>query len=283
MVPAKDKMAEVQVAFKQRLPNFVSATGSAKTADRMVRIAIAAIGSNVHLMKCTAVSLARAAFRGAQLGLEPGSPLGEAYLVPYGDECQLVIGYRGLITLARRSGMVESIEAIAVHARDKFTYTYGLDSNLSHSPWMPPAPENYNDPAEFKAWMENSNPGPLVAVYAIARLKGGVSQYVVMTRAEVEKIRAESKQASSGPWVKHFDEMAKKTAIRRLVKYLPMSIELANAVSHDDAQETGEVFNVFGDDDDAGDGNGNGAAAPKQTATDKMKGALASAATPAAD
>ena len=216
MVPAKDKMAEVQVAFKQRLPNFVAATGNPKTADRMVRIAIAAIGSNVHLMKCTPVSLARAAFRGAQLGLEPGSPLGEAYLVPYGDECQLVIGYRGLITLARRSGMVESIEAIAVHARDKFTYTYGLDSNLTHTPWMPPPPENYNDPGEFKTWMDNSNPGPLVAVYAIARLKGGVQQYIVMTRAEVEKIRAESKQASSGPWVKHFDEMAKKTLNARL-------------------------------------------------------------------
>jgi recombination protein RecT len=277
MVPANEKMSMVQRAFKERLPNFVSATGNAKTADRMVRIAIAAIGQNTYLMKCTPVSLARAAFRGAQLGLEPGSPLGEAYLVPYGDECQLVIGYRGLITLARRSGMVESIEAIAVHARDRFEFNYGLDASLTHKPWMPPVPENYNDAAEFKAWMENSNPGPMIAVYALAHLKGGVKQYVVMTRAEVEKIRAGSKQSDRGPWKDHFDEMAKKTAIRRLVKYLPMSIELANAVSHDDAQETGEVFNVFGDDDDAAPDGGGGQQKPA-SATDKLKGSLAASA-----
>ena len=170
----------------------------------------------------------------AQLGLEPGGALGHAYLIPFdkrqkingrwetvSTEAQLIIGYRGMIDLARRSGQILSISARTVHVNDKFSYSYGLEETLEHSP------------------CETGDRGELTHVYAVARLKDGGVQFEVMSRADVEKVRALSKAGSSGPWVDHFDEMAKKTVIRRLFKYLPVSIELQKAVVMDERAEAG--------------------------------------------
>jgi phage RecT family recombinase len=192
--------------------------------ERVLRIVLGAASRNQTLLSCTPKSIALAVVTASQLGLEPGSPLGSAYLVPFKNrhtgryEATLIIGYRGLIDLARRSGEIESIEAHVVHEKDAFRCVFGLSPVLEHEP----------------AWTDD-DPGKLVAVYAVARLKGGQVQTEVMTRAQVDGIRKRSRAGSSGPWVSDYDEMARKTVVRRLCKYLPMSIEMESALVVEDA------------------------------------------------
>lgn len=197
------------------------------TADRLARIATTEIRKVPALAKCDQASFLGAIMQCAQLGLEPGGALGHAYLLPFENrrkgitEVQFIVGYRGMIDLARRSGQIVSLAARAVFQNDQFSYQYGLHEDLQHVP------------------CETGDPGPLTHVYAVAKLKDGGIQFEVMSRADVEKVRAQSKAGGNGPWVSHFEEMAKKTVIRRLFKYLPVSIELQQAVTQDERAESG--------------------------------------------
>lgn len=192
------------------------------SADRMARIATTEVRRVPKLLKCDAKSLFGAVIQASQLGLEPGGGLGHAYLVPYGNECQLIIGYRGMIDLARRSGQMVSLTGEAVYAKDRFEYELGLEPKLKHVP------------------STDEDRGALVYAYAIAHLVGGGVQFVVLPRSQVDGIRKRSKASSSGPWVTDYDAMAIKTAIRRLFKYLPVSIELQRAVALDEAADRGD-------------------------------------------
>lgn len=189
-------------------------------ADRMARVALTQCRTTPALMKCKPESLFGAIIQCSQLGLEPGNGLGHAYLLPYGQEVTLIIGYRGMIDLARRSGQIVSLEAHAVYQGDQFECTFGLDSTLKHQPdWQNP---------------NRTNADRLQFVYAVAKLKDGGTQFEVMSRAEVDGIRARSRAGRSGPWVTDYAAMALKTVIRRLFKYLPVSIELQQAVALDE-------------------------------------------------
>lgn len=190
------------------------------TADRILKVTLAATSRTPKLLECTQTSILQSVMQAAQLGLEPGGPLGHAYLVPYGAECQLIVGYRGLIDLARRSGQIDSIEARVVYERDKFKVSYGLNQVLEHEPFM------------------GDERGAVLCVYAIARIKDALPQVEVMSRAQVDVIRAMSKTGKFGPWKDHYEEMARKTVVRRLCKYLPLTIELAEALEADERGET---------------------------------------------
>lgn len=206
------------------------------TAERLLRIALTEVRKNPKLAECDTASFLGAIMQCAQLGLEPGGSMGHAYLIPFKNnrkgitECQFMIGYRGMIDLARRSGQIVSISARTVHEGDEFYYCYGLDETISHVP-------------------SPSGRGDLLFVYAVAKLKDGGVQFEVMSREEVEEIRNSSqgyKQAvkykdNSAPWIARFDEMARKTVIRKLFKYLPVSIELSQAVGLDEQNELGHA------------------------------------------
>lgn len=192
-------------------------------ADRFVRSAMIAVARTPKLLKCHPDTMYQALQTAATLGLEVSGVLGSAYLVPYGDAVQLIPGYRGLIALARQSGEVTSIDAYVVHEGDICHVKLGTEPTIEHEPKL------------------DGDPGKLRLVYAVAKLVGGGVQFVVMTKAEIEKIRSGSKAGNSGPWKDHYEEMAKKTAIRRLMKYLPLSVEkLARALEVDDASDTGK-------------------------------------------
>ena len=206
------------------------------TADRLARIALTEVRKNPTLGKCDQGSFLGAIMQCAQLGLEPGGALGHAYLLPFENrrkqitEVQFIVGYRGMIDLARRSGQIVSLSARAVHAGDRFSYSYGLEETVTHIP-------------------NENGTGDLTHVYAVAKLRDGGVQFEVMSRAEVEKVRNESNGYKSAikydrkdnPWIGFFEEMAKKTAIRRLFKYLPVSIEMQTAVGLDEQAETGQA------------------------------------------
>ena len=198
------------------------------TAERMMRIALTEVRKVPALGQCNIESFMGAIMQCAQLGLEPGSALGHAYLLPFGNgkakdgksNCQLIIGYRGMIDLARRSGQIVSLTARTVHENDAFKYEFGLEETMHHVP-------------------ADGDRGKMTHVYAVAKLKGGGVQFDVMSRADVDKVRSTSKAGTNGPWVTHFEEMAKKTVIRRLFKYLPVSIEIQQAVTLDERAEAG--------------------------------------------
>lgn len=192
------------------------------TADRLTRIVMTEFRKTPELMQCDQESLFGAIMQCAALGLEPGSALGHCYLLPYSKRCQLIIGYRGMIDLARRSGQIVSLSAYCVREADEFHYELGLHPDIRHVPSASAA----NSPVTF--------------VYAVAVLKDGGVQFEVMSRAEIEKVRSASRAGKSGPWASHWEEMAKKTVIRRLFKYLPVSIEATRAVEVDEKADRGE-------------------------------------------
>lgn len=181
--------------------------------ERFARIAITALTRTPKLQDCTPASVMKCLLDLSAAGLEPDGR--RAYLIPYGNECTLIISYMGLIELIRRSGDVASVRAETVCEKDEFSWK---DGEVSHK----------------INWRENR--GNVQAVYAEAIMKSGEKQTAVMTREEVEKIRDRSKAGKSGPWVTDWAEMAKKTAVRRLSKMLPLSSEIMDHVSRDDEQ-----------------------------------------------
>jgi len=222
---------KVQAQLKVALPRHM-------TAERMARIATTEMRKVPKLGQCDPMSFLGAVIQCAQLGLEPGNALGHAYILPFEKrkkqgnqwvtervEAQVIIGYRGMIDLARRSGQIVSIEARAVYEGDKFECVLGLDSKIIHEPdWQNP---------------NRSQADKLRFVYAVAKLKDGGVQFDVMSRAEVDGIRARSKSADNGPWVTDYPAMALKSVVRRLFKFLPVSIEMQRAVGLDEMADAG--------------------------------------------
>jgi recombination protein RecT len=204
-------------------------------AERLLKVAQIAATTTPALAKCDVASLVGAIGQCAQMGLEPNTVLGHAYLVPFntkrkdadGNErwvssVQVIIGYKGLIDLARRSGQIVSIAAHEVCANDEFELVYGLDEKLNHTPAM-------------------GERGAIIGFYAIAKLKDGGHAFEFMSRYQVDEImKASQSKGKYGPWQDHYTEMGRKTVIRRLAKYLPLSIEFQTAAALDSMAEGGK-------------------------------------------
>ena len=203
-----------------RLPQHMADHG-----DRIIKTVVTAAMKNPAILKCSKDSILLSVFQSLDLGLEIGNALGEAYLVPYGSTCQMIPGYRGLVSLARRSGKIRAIEARIVRDSDEFDFSLGTNPQLVHKPVF------------------SEKPAEMRAVYAIAFFNDGSTQFEVMVKAEVDAIRKRSRASGSGPWVTDYDEMAKKTVVRRLSKYLPLSPELSQALEIQAMAEAGN----FGD------------------------------------
>lgn len=201
-----DPLATIGQVLKTYQPSFQKLLPQHLSAERMFRVAMACIRTTPKLQQCSPTSLVSALMVASELGLEPGGARGLLYLVPYGTVATPIVGYRGLIQLARNSGDLANVEARVVYERDKFEVEFGLEPKLLHKPAL-------------------SDPGKERAVYAIATMKDGSKQIEVMSVAEVDAIRARSRSGNNGPWVTDYGEMAKKTVVRRLMKYLPLSSE----------------------------------------------------------
>ena len=215
---------KVQNAIARALPRHI-------TPERMIRVAMTAIQKTPKLAECDQRSLIGAIIQAAELGLEPNTPLGHAYLIPYFNsktkrtEAQLMPGYRGFIALARRSGQVQGIYAEIVYAKDYFEITYGLNKDLIHKPAL-----------------NEEDRGEMIGAYAVAKFKDGYTDFEYMNAVEIGKIRKRSKSPDEGPWKTDTGEMWRKTPIRRLSKRLPLSIEdatLQKAIEIDEFHDAG--------------------------------------------
>lgn len=177
------------------------------TADRMLKLALVAINRNAKLLRCTQGSVIESLMRSAELGLDCSGTLGEAYLVPFGNKCQFMPGYRGLAKLARQSGKLVRLEAEIVCENDDFQYVKGTDFYLK---WA-------INPREER--------GKPIGAYAYVEYKNGGEEADYMTTDEINDVRDSSPGKDGQPWREHWGEMAKKTVFRRLAKWLDLSHE----------------------------------------------------------
>lgn len=206
------------------------------TPERFTRIVLSALSSTPELNNCSRESFLGAMMTAAQLGLEPNTPLGQAYLIPFRNgrkgtvDCSFQIGYKGLIDLAYRSG-VKSIQVHEVFENDTFEYEYGLDPKLVHKPAL-------------------TDRGSVVAYYAIFETAEGGTGFEIMSREDILKhAKAYSKSFGSGPWQTDFDAMAKKTVLKRVLKYAPLRTDFVRAVESDESvreihEEHGQYENM---------------------------------------
>ena len=214
-------MQDLIISMKSQIE---AALPSVITGERFARMVLTAMSNTPQLASCTPKSFLGAMMQAAQLGLEPNTPLGEAYLIPFRNhgtlECQFQVGYKGMISLAHRSGLY--VQAHEVHENDDFDVEYGLDPKLVHKP-------------VFK------DRGNVVAYYGMWKDKDGNFGFEVMSREDIEAhARKYSQSYGKGfsPWKTNFDEMAKKTVIKKAMKYAPLTTEFIRGVTADGTIKT---------------------------------------------
>lgn len=257
MTKASEKLQSLAQLLEKQRGSLNTLVANGLKPDRLIKVVVASATKNPTLLECSPLSVYRSVAEAATLGIEPGGPLGHAYLVPYKNrgqmECQLIVSYKGMIDLARRSGQILSIEARVVYQGDEFEFEFGLAPKCRHIP---------------KA--QDQDDAKLTHAYAVAHLVGGGTQFEVLTRAQIDSIRAKSRSGQFGPWKDHFAEMAKKSAVRRLFKYLPISIELAEVTEKETRIEAGETTIDMTIIDDP-EGPAGEAVVEAQSMTDKLK------------
>jgi recombination protein RecT len=209
----REYIQSMEGEIKKALPSVI-------TPERFTRITLTALSTNPKLSECSPRSFIAAMMTAAQLGVEPNTPLGQAYLIPYRNkgamECQFQLGYKGLIDLAYRSGQVKTIQAHTVYEGDEFSYELGLEPKLHHVP----AKSNRGQPEYF---------------YAVFHTIDGGYGFEVMSYEDVQNhAKKYSKAYSGGPWQTDFEEMAKKTVLKKALKYAPMKTDFVRALSADE-------------------------------------------------
>lgn len=203
--------------------------------ERMFQLAVSTYNQTPELGACTPVSVLSCVLKCASLGVEPSAVdnLGRAYILPYNNrktgqkEAQMILGYKGMLDLARRSGEIKDISARAVYAGDYFKFEFGLNETLKHIP----------------ALDNERTPDKLTHVYLVCHFKDGGHYIDVMTKSQVDAIRGRSKAGDFGPWKTDYEAMACKTVVRKAFKFLPVSVEAQKAAETDEATPT--LSNLF--------------------------------------
>lgn len=223
-------LAEKKTQIEMALPKHMD-------AGRLLRITMTELTANPRLRECTKASLIGSLLQCAQLGLEPGDKRGLAYLIPYRNkkentlECQLQIGYRGMIDLCYRSNKIGYIFTSCVYEKDEFEYQYGSNAGLKHKP------------------VETADRGDFKGAYCIVTFSDGNKYIEFMPAYKIEAIKMTSIaklpdwKKGSCPWAMHFDEMAAKTVLRHSFKWLPSSVDLQRAITLDEEGERGTQNN----------------------------------------
>lgn len=226
MTEAQEKRKTMNGLIEKMSGEIKKALPSVITPERFTRMILSAISVTPKLAECTPKSFLAAMMTAAQLGVEPNTALGQAYLIPYNNKgvltCQFQLGYKGLIDLAYRSGQVSMIGAYDVRENDEFHYEFGLNPFIRHIP----ARENRGAPIYY---------------YAMFKTKDGGIGFAVMSTQEIRmhaQKYSKAFESSSSPWKTNFDEMAKKTVLKRCLKYAPMKTEFVRAMVQDETIKT---------------------------------------------
>lgn len=211
----KANVSPTESLLQSKRDSIAAVATSGVDVDRLIKQAAIAAMENDDLKVCDRASLVLSVARVCELGLDLSKTLGQAYLVPFKGKATIIIGYKGLIELAYRSGRVKMIDAREVRDGDTFSWTGGTNPAVNHEP----APLGKR--------------GDLVGVYCIIDMTDGARKVEVMDRNEVEAIRRRSRSGNVGPWQTDYARMATKTVIRRACQQLPLSPQLKKAMEYD--------------------------------------------------
>lgn len=240
-------LADVHSLLESMKPEIAKALPRHLTPERLARIVYTEARKEPKLAYCSAVSLAGAVLTCAQLGLEPGSALGEAWLIPRKSkhtgqlEASFQLGYKGMASLFWRHPMAQHLDMQTVYANDEFDYALGLDPHLIHKP-----PNDGRARGDRKGYW-----------YAVAKLTNGGYRFCVLNREEVETHRQRSDAPNSPAWRDDFDTMAGKTCVRVMFGLMPKSMEAAKALQLEGSVRTDlniDALDIEPDDDNVIDG-----------------------------
>ena len=220
------KSMSIADLIKAMEPEIRKALPEVITPERFTRMALSALNTTPKLRECTQMSFLAALMNAAQLGLEPNTPLGQAYLIPYNNkgvmECQFQIGYKGLIDLSYRNPQMQIISAQAVYENDEFSYELGLNPKLEHRPTL-------------------GERGEVRLFYGLFKLVNGGFAFEVMSKTAMDEYAKEYSKAfdsSFSPWKSNYIGMAKKTVIKQALKYAPLKTDFRKALSNDETIKT---------------------------------------------
>ncbi|MDB5596215.1 MAG: RecT protein [Hyphomicrobiales bacterium] len=212
---ASQGLIDTKDGLEKRMPEIMRALPPHIPPERFVRVVMTALQSNLDLLtQCDRASLFRSAIKAAQDGLLPDGR--EGALVPFKGQVAWMPMILGIRKKARNSGEILDWDVQVVREKDEFEYELGDQAFIRHKPYLA------------------GNPGKVIAAYSICHLKDGGISREIMSRHDIDKVKASSRSSSKGPWVDWFDEMARKTVARRHSKSLPMSSDLDDLVRSDD-------------------------------------------------
>jgi recombination protein RecT len=248
------KPGETVLSMLERLrPQLQAALPRSMSADRFSRIVLTEVRKTPRLLECQPNSFLGAVFTAAQIGLEIGSHLGEAFIIPFRNkkkkvtEATLVVGYKGLVKLMWESEQIASLSEVIVRAKDEIEYRQGDGEAILHKPYVPD-PDLLSKLAErvtlTPTQREALNAGPPIAYYSIIEMKNGGRRRAFMWLNEVMEHRDRYARniSDDSPWHTSFDAMALKTVIRKVARLAPRSIErpsLQQAIALDELGEAG--------------------------------------------
>lgn len=225
--PAKlSKNMSIADMIKTLEPEIKKALPSVITPERFTRMALSCLNTTPKLAECSQMSFLSALMNAAQLGLEPNTPTGQAYLIPFRNkgrmECQFQVGYKGLLDLVYRNPDIQTVQAQCVYENDTFEYELGLEPKLVHKPAL-------------------KDKGGMICAYALWKSKNGGFGFEVMSKEDID---AHAKRFSQGfsssysPWKTNYEEMAKKTVIKKCLKYAPIRSDFTRQISNDETIKT---------------------------------------------
>jgi recombination protein RecT len=227
---AQTKISTVWDYFKERKGEISKVLPKHMTVDRLIGVMSYVIKSTPEIMGASQASLVAAVIQTCQIGLEPGN-LGHCYYVPFNNkkngnfvkEVQFILGYKGIIELINRAGKAVILSTEIVREKDRFDYSQGLNPVLVHVP------------------TKLKDRGEIIGVYCVAKIIAANEKlFVFLSKEEIDKVRNASKAGKSdySPWHNWYEEMAKKTAVKRISKLLPMSVEVQRAIATDETTKT---------------------------------------------
>lgn len=214
-----DMIKTLEPEIKKALPSVI-------TPERFTRMALSCLNTTPKLAECSQMSFLSALMNAAQLGLEPNTPTGQAYLIPFRNkgrmECQFQIGYKGLLDLVYRNPDIQTVQAQCVYENDTFEYELGLEPKLVHKPAL-------------------KDRGEMLCVYALWKSKNGGFGFEVMSKEDIDahgRKFSQSFNSSYSPWKTNYEEMAKKTVIKKCLKYAPIRSDFTRQISNDETIKT---------------------------------------------
>tara|TARA_R110000824_G_scaffold303710_1_gene491505 strand:- start:231 stop:1118 length:888 start_codon:yes stop_codon:yes gene_type:complete len=229
----RDKVTQLNEYLEGKKNSLIKIAPQGTDVDRIIRVAMFEAVKNERLVQCSPSSVYMALAKACELDLVAGGVLHRASLVPMWDKkrkgynAELWIEYTGLMDLVKRSGEVAHFKAEVVYENDEFEHSFDLESGevLRHKKC-------------------HNNTGELLLAYAVCFFKDGQRQVEVMRKDQINKIRKSSRSPDSGPWSQHTEEMWRKTVIRRICKYLPLTPKTTAVLQHDIQSDFDNVIEI---------------------------------------